>query len=154
MKGTDEILKKELEALGEWMQDATPQCPEEGLNTLREHVFDFIKDDGEYLNVTVDIHIKNGETVTLTNKCWLSLLKQQYVGARIDIDENVVMIFYDSHRTTIPLQSISWIDAHYEAVDWEEEYNSIDKATVNIFNQNIEKWRKRSQKERNFKPCK
>ena len=101
---------------------------------------DLIENSGDdAYEIIVDIHLINGDVVTLKNECLRSFEKKRYMGAEIELDSgtgNVIanIYTYDSvyHSISIPISSICWIDSHSEEIDWEEykrlkEIESIKK---------------------------
>ena len=79
------------------------------------------------VNKLLDIHLTNGDVVTLKNECLRSFEMKRYMGAEIELDSGpgniMVNIYtYDSvyHSISIPISSICWIDSHSEDIDWKE----------------------------------
>ena len=100
-------MVKELKEVFEWMQDASAV-------------------NADTLDV-VDIHLMNGDVVTLRNECVDGFEKKQYTGAELDCDfsdGNIIAAIYGYspkyHSIRIPLTSICWIDSHTEDIDWKE----------------------------------
>lgn len=110
-------MTKELKEVFGWMQDSSAV----NADTLDE----LIEDSGDVYEAVVDIHLINGDVVTLRNECLISFDKKRYLGANVELDLNngniiadisVYIPFYRSIK--IPLTSICWIDSHIEAVNW------------------------------------
>lgn len=114
-----EYIIKELKECGEWMRDSSAcDCvdPIDGL----------IKNAGDYYEVIVDIHLINGDCITVRNNCKESYLRSDYVGDVIDYTEDCETKGFDVnymkdgkfHQARIPVDSICWIESHTEDVDW------------------------------------
>ena len=96
---------------------------------------DLIEENGDdAYEVIVDIHLINGDVVTLKNECLRSFERKRYMGAEIELDfgpGNVManISTYDSvyHSISIPISSICWIDSHSEDIDWEKYKEKINK---------------------------
>lgn len=79
-----------------------------------------------YCEIFVDIHLINGDVVTLRNDCIGGFEHKRYTGATLDSDfsDGEIMLRVttsyedDVHVIAIPLTSICWIDSRYEFVDW------------------------------------
>ena len=114
-------IAKELTEYMEWMTDSlSKEVTDAALD-------DLIEDSGDVYEVVVDIHLINGDVVTLRNECLISFDEKRYMGANVVIDLNngniiadisVVIPYYRSIK--IPLTSICWIDSHTEDIDWKE----------------------------------
>lgn len=120
----DEHIKqiaKEFTEYMEWMRDSlSKEVTDAALDEL-------IEDSGDVYEAVVDIHLINGDVVTLRNECLISFDKKRYLGANVELDLNngniiadisVYIPFYRSIK--IPLTSICWIDSHIEAINWEK----------------------------------
>ena len=112
-------MAKELKEVFEWMQNSSAV----NADTLDE----IIEESGDFYEVVVDIHLNNGDVVSLNNDCVGGLEKKQYTGAYLDCDfsdGNIIAEIYmyspKDHSIRIPLTSICWIDSHIEDIDWEE----------------------------------
>ena len=112
-------MAKELEEFFEWMQDSSAV----NADTLDE----LIEDSGDIYEVILDIHLMNGDVVTLRNECVDGFEKKVYTGAYLDCDfsdGNIIAEIYmhspKFHSIRIPLTSICWIDSHTENIDWKE----------------------------------
>ena len=120
-----ELLKqiaKELEDCVGWMKESSAGTNDVTLDEL-------IKDNGDVYEVFVDIHLNNGEIVTLHNNCAGGLERGEYVGDYMDddfSDGNMLASFCvngedgNFHLIKIPLTSISWIDSYAIDVDWRD----------------------------------
>lgn len=105
----------------DWMTDSlSKEVTDAALN-------DLIEDSGDVYEVIVDIHLINGDVVTLRNECLISFDKKRYMGANVVLDLNngsiiadisVCIPYYRSIK--IPLTSICWIDSHTENVNWKK----------------------------------
>lgn len=112
-------MVKELTEYMEWMRDSSAVNAE----TLDE----LIEDSGDIYEVILDIHLMNGDVVTLRNECVDGFEKKQYTGAELNCDfsdGNIIAEIYGYspkyHSIRIPLTSICWMDAHTEDINWEE----------------------------------
>ena len=112
-------MAEELEEYFEWMQDSSAV----NADTLDE----LIEDSGDIYEVILDIHLMNGDVVTLRNECVDGFEKKEYTGAYLDCDfsdGNIIAAIYEYspkfHSIRIPLTSICWIDSHIEDIDWKE----------------------------------
>lgn len=114
-------IAKELTEYMEWMTDSlSKEVTDAALD-------DLIEDSGDVYEVIVDIHLINGDVVTLRNECLISFDKKRYMGANVVLDLNngniiadisVCIPYYRSIK--IPLTSICWIDSHTENINWKE----------------------------------
>lgn len=114
-------IAKELTEYMEWMTDSlSKEVTDAALD-------DLIEDSGDVYEVVVDIHLINGDVVTLQNECLISFDEKRYMGANVVLDLNngniiadisVAIPYYRSIK--IPLTSICWIDSHTENVNWEK----------------------------------
>lgn len=86
-----------------------------------------IKSPLSYGEVFVDIHLINGDVVTLRNDCIGGFEHKTYMGPILDsaFSDGDIMLKVSArgddgnfHVMTIPLMSICWIDSHHESVDW------------------------------------
>lgn len=112
-------IAKELTEYMEWMTDSlSKEVTDAALD-------DLIEDSGDVYEVVVDIHLINGDVVTLRNECLISFDEKRYMGANVVLDLNngniiadisVAIPYYRSIK--IPLTSICWIDSHTENVNW------------------------------------
>lgn len=132
---TDEYIAqiaKELTGYFEWMKKACTANADVTLDELIEYR-DYIYE------VIVDIHLINGDVLTIRNECLRSFEKKEYMGAMSESDfsdGNIIVEIYASvpeyHSIRIPLTSICWIDSHIESVNWkkyklEKEIEEIQK---------------------------
>lgn len=114
-------IAKELTEYMEWMTDSlSKEVTDAALD-------DLIEDSGDVYEVVVDIHLINGDVVTLQNECLISFDEKRYMGANVVLDLNngniiadisVAIPYYRSIK--IPLTSICWIDSHIEAINWKK----------------------------------
>lgn len=112
-------MVKELKDVFGWMQDSSAV----NADTLD----DLIEYSGDIYEVVVDIHLTNGDVVSLNNDCKGGFEKKQYTGAHLDCDfsnGNIIAAIYvhspKYHSIRIPLTSICWIDSHAENINWEK----------------------------------
>ena len=112
-------IAKELTDCFEWMHRAGINNKDVTLDELIECIYDAYE-------VIVDIHLINGDVLTIRNECITSFESKQYSGARLESDfsdGNIIAEIYtyipEYHSIRIPLTSICWIDSHTEDIDWE-----------------------------------
>ena len=109
-------IAKELTDCLDWMHES---CTANADSTLDE----LIECSDDTYEVIVDIHLINGDVLTIRNECIKSFESKQYSGARLESDfsdGNIISeIFLSNHVIKIPLTSICWIDSHTEDIDWE-----------------------------------
>lgn len=113
-------LAKELTETMEWMKDSSAGNFDVTLD-------DLIEDCGDIYEVVVDIHLNNGEVVSLNNDCIGGFEKKQYTGAHLgcDFSDGNIMAIIFSYVPTfrvfkIPLTSICWIGAYSKEINWKE----------------------------------
>ena len=109
-------IAKELTDLLDWMLESCISNADVTLDELIECIYDAYE-------VIVDIHLINGDVLTIRNECIKSFESKQYSGARLESDFSdgniIAEIFLSNHVLKIPLTSICWIDSHTEDIDWE-----------------------------------
>ena len=109
-------IAKELTDCLDWMYES---CTANADATLDE----LIECSDDTYEVIVDIHLINGDVLTIRNECIRSFEWKQYMGATLESDfsdGNIIdEISASSHFIIIPLKSICWIDSHTENIDWE-----------------------------------
>lgn len=112
-------IVKELKDVFGWMQDSSAV----NADTLD----DLIEDSGDIYEVVVDIHLNNGDVVSLNNDCIGGFEKKQYTGAHLgcDFSDGNIMAIIFSYVPTyrvfkIPLTSICWIGAYSKEINWKE----------------------------------
>ena len=117
-----EQIVKELNDRYEWMKDSISIVTDTNIT-----LDDLIENSDDVYEVIVDIHLINGDVVTLKNECLRSFEKKRYMGAEIELDSgtgNVMANIYTYvpvyHSISIPISSICWIDSHSEEIDWEK----------------------------------
>ena len=133
-----EQIAKELNDSYEWMKDPISIVADDNIT-----LDDLIENSGDdAYEIIVDIHLINGDVVTLKNECLRSFEKKRYMGSEIELDSgpgNVManICTYDSvyHSISIPISSICWIDSHSEDIDWkaykrQKEIESIKKNNI------------------------
>ena len=132
-----EQIVKELNDRYEWMKDPISIVADTNIT-----LDDFIENSEDVYEIIVDIHLINGDIVTIKNECLRSFEWKRYMGAEIELDSGpgniIVNIYtYESvyHSISIPISSICWIDSHSEEIDWEEykrqkEIESIKKNNI------------------------
>ena len=128
-----EQISKELNDRYEWMKDPISIVADDNIT-----LDDLIENSDDVYDVIVDIHLINGDIVTIKNECLRSFERKCYSGAEIEFDSgpgNIMLNIYtyDSvyHSISIPISSICWIDSHSEEIDWEEYKEKINKKTEN-----------------------
>ena len=113
-------LAKEITMVMESLKIDTPYKSDITLDYL-------IKNPLRYGEVFVDIHLINGDVVTLRNDCIGSFEHKTYMGPILDsaFSDGDIMLKVSTHGVdgnfhvmTISLMSICWIDSHQERVDW------------------------------------
>ncbi len=114
-----EQIAKELTEFMEWMKDSSAV----NADTLDE----LIEYSGDIYEVVVDIHLNNGDVVSLNNDCIGGFEKKEYTGAHLgcDFSDGNIMAIIFSYVPTyrvfkIPLTSICWIGAYSKEINWEE----------------------------------
>ena len=134
-----EQIVKELNDKYEWMKDTISIVA--GTNITLDDLIENIGDDA--YEIIVDIHLINGDVVTIKNECLRSFERKRYMGAEIELDSgpgNIMVNIYTYvpvyRSISIPISSICWIDSHSEEIDWEEykrqkEIESIKKIILN-----------------------
>ena len=112
-------IAKELTDCFEWMHRAGINNKDVTLDELIECIYDAYE-------VIVDIHLINGDILTIRNECIRSFEAKEYMGATSESDfsdGNIIAEIYtyipEYHSIRIPLTSICWIDSHTENIDWE-----------------------------------
>ena len=112
-------IAKELTDCFEWMHRAGINNKDVTLDELIECIYDAYE-------VIVDIHLINGDVLTIRNECVRSFEAKKYMGAMSESDfsdGNIIAEIYtyipEYHSIIIPLTSICWIDSHTENIDWE-----------------------------------
>ena len=125
-------IEKELTILLDWMCES---CPSNADVTLDE----LIEGSDDIYEVIGDIHLINGDVLTIRNECVRSFEAKEYMGATLESDSddgNIVAVIRTfntiSHLISIPLTSICWIDSYTEDIDWkaykrQKEIESIKK---------------------------
>ena len=124
-----EQIVKELNDRYEWMKDPISIVVDTNIT-----LDDLIENSDDVYEVIVDIHLINGDIVTLKNECLRSFERKRYMGAEIELDSgpgNIMVNIYTYgsvyHSISIPISSICWIDSHSEEIDWEEYKEKINK---------------------------
>ena len=112
-------IAKELTDCFEWMHRAGINNKDVTLDELIECIYDAYE-------VIVDIHLINGDVLTIRNECIRSFEAKEYMGAtsESDFSDGNIIAEIDTlnpeyHSIRIPLTSICWIDSHTENIDWE-----------------------------------
>ena len=109
-------IAKELTDCLDWMYES---CTANADATLDE----LIECSDDVHEVIVDIHLINGDVLTIRNECVRSFEAKKYMGAMLESDFSdgniIAEIFLSNHVIKIPLTSICWIDSHTEDIDWE-----------------------------------
>ena len=117
-----EQIVKELNDKYEWMKDSISIVTDTNIT-----LDDLIENSDDVYEVIVDIHLINGDVVTLKNECLRSFERKRYMGAEIELDSgpgNIMVNIYTYvpvyHSISIPISSICLIDSHSDEIDWEE----------------------------------
>ena len=117
-----EQIVKELNDKYEWMKDPISIVVDDNIT-----LDDLIENSEDVYEIIVDIHLINGDIVTIKNECLRSFEMKSYMGAGIELDSgpgNIIANIYTYvpvyHSISIPISSICWIDSHSEEIDWEE----------------------------------
>ena len=134
-----EQIAKELNDKYEWMKDPISIVADTNIT-----LDDLIENSGyDAYEIIVDIHLINGDVVTLKNECLRSFERKRYMGSEIELDSgpgNVMANIntYDSvyHSISIAISSICWIDSHSEELDW-EEYKRIKEIKQKMENKEL-----------------
>ena len=112
-------IAKELTDCLDWMHES---CTANADSTLDE----LIECSDDTYEVIADIHLINGDVLTIRNECVRSFEAKKYMGAMSESDfsdGNIIAEIYtyipEYHSIIIPLTSICWIDSHTENIDWE-----------------------------------
>ena len=128
-------IAKELTDCFEWMHRAGINNKDVTLDELIECIYDAYE-------VIVDIHLINGDVLTIRNECVRSFEAKEYMGATLESDSgdgNIIVEIqtfnHISHFISIPLTSICWIDSYTEDIDWkaykrQKEIESIKKNNI------------------------
>lgn len=118
------FLINKVEECFDWMTDSI------GNKYDDVTIDDLIKDNDKYdiYEVFVEIHLINGECITLRNHCYESFMEKDYFGDRLEIypEEEVVDItymelinnYYQSRFYYVPISSISYIHHYCVYLNW------------------------------------
>lgn len=113
-------IAKELTDCLDWMQES---CTANADVTLDE----LIECSDDIYEVIVDIHLINGDVLTIRNECVRSFDAKKYMGATSESDfsdgniiAEIETLTPEYHSIRIPLTSICWIDSHTENINWEK----------------------------------
>ena len=124
-----EQIVKELNDRYEWMKDTISIVVDTNIT-----LDDLIENSDDVYEVIVDIHLINGDIVTLKNECLRSFERKRYMGAEIELDSesgNIMVNIYTYgsvyHSIGIPVSSICLIDSYSEDIDWKEYKEKINK---------------------------
>ena len=111
-----------LKDYGKWMYG----CATYGNGMTYDKLID--EDGGDAYEVVVELHLNNGDKITLHNRCVESYHRGRYVGDCIEIlDDAMLHVTYAEphsstlHQCHIPLDSICWIDGYNKDINWTEE---------------------------------
>ena len=128
-------IAKELTDCLDWMYES---CTANSDATLDE----LIECSDDVYEVIVDIHLINGDVLTIRNECVRSFEEKEYMGATLesdfsdgDIIAEIETFNPEYHSIRIPLTYICWIDSHTENIDWkaykrQKEIESIKKNNI------------------------
>lgn len=124
-----EQIAKELNDRYEWMKDPISIVADTNIT-----LDDLIENSDDVYEVVVDIHLINGDVVTIKNECLRSFERKRYMGAEIELDSesgNIMVNIYTYgsvyHSISIPISSICLIDSYSEDIDWKEYKEKINK---------------------------
>ena len=113
-------IAKELTDCLDWMHES---CTANADATLDE----LIECSDDIYEVIVDIHLINGDVLTIRNECVRSFDAKKYMGATSESDfsdgniiAEIETLTPEYHSISIPLTSICWIDSHKENINWEK----------------------------------
>jgi|GEM_PF-6604523 len=113
-------IAKELTDYLDWMHESCTANADVILDEL-------IECSDDIYEVIVDIHLINGDVLTIRNECVRSFEAKKYMGAMSESDfsdGNFIAEIYtfspEYHSIRIPLTSICWIDSHTENINWEK----------------------------------
>lgn len=113
-------IAKELTDCLDWMQESCTANTDVTLDEL-------IECSDDIYEVIVDIHLINGDVLTIRNECVRSFEAKKYMGATSESDFSDGNIIAEIetftpkyHSIRIPLTSICWIDSHAENINWEK----------------------------------
>lgn len=113
-------IAKELTDYLDWMHESCTANADVALDEL-------IECSDDIYEVIVDIHLINGDVLTIRNECVRSFEAKKYMGAMSESDfsdGNFIAEIYtfspEYHSIRIPLTSICWIDSHTENINWEK----------------------------------
>ena len=128
-------IAKELTDCLDWMHES---CTSNADATLDE----LIECSDDTYEVIADIHLINGDVLTIRNECVRSFEEKEYMGATLesdfsdgDIIAEIETFNPEYHSIRIPLTYICWIDSHTENIDWkaykrQKEIESIKKNNI------------------------
>lgn len=113
-------IAKELTDCLDWMHES---CTANADVTLDE----LIECSDDIYEVIVNIHLINGDVLTIKNECARSFEEKKYMGAMSESDfsdgniiADIEIFTPEYHSIRIPLTSICWIDSHIENINWEK----------------------------------
>ena len=128
-----EQIVKELNDKYEWMKDPISIVADTNIT-----LDDLIENSGDdAYEIIVDIHLMNGDVVTIKNECLRSFERKRYMGAEIELDSgpgNIMANIYTYvpvyHSISIPISSICLIDSYSKYIDWKEYKEKINKTEM------------------------
>lgn len=113
-------IAKELIDCLEWMKESCTINEDATLDELMECSDDIYE-------VIVDIHLINGDILTIRNECLRSFEEKRYMGAMSESDfsngniiAEISTFVSEYHSIRIPLTSICYIDSHTENINWKK----------------------------------
>lgn len=113
-------IAKELTDCLDWMHESCTANADVILDEL-------IECSDDIYEVIVDIHLINGDVLTIRNECVRSFEAKKYMGAMSESDfsdgniiAEISTFSPEYHSIRIPLTSICWIDSHTENINWEK----------------------------------
>ena len=133
-----EQIAKELNDRYEWMKDPISIVADTNVT-----LDDLIENSEDVYDVIVDIHLINGDIVTIKNECLRSFEWKRYMGAEIELDSghgNIMANIYTYvpvyHSISIPISSICLIDSYSKYIDW-KEYKRIKEIKQKMENKEL-----------------
>lgn len=95
-------LLKELDDMSGWMRDSAPDFNVLEYKSLEEQIESLEKDTGDFYEVIVEIHFNNGRYITIRNRAFESLVRDNYMGDDLDVhtqDAERVLCLFETMAT-------------------------------------------------------
>lgn len=95
-------LLKELDDMAGWMRDSAPDFNVLEYKSLEEQIESLEKDTGDFYEVIVEIHLNNGRYITIRNRAFESLVRDNYMGDDLDVhtqDAERVLCLFETMAT-------------------------------------------------------